>query len=76
MKITIWTPETTDITTLNQDEVTTVPTGLWHMFEALEDSVMLEFYLAEPLAEDIERRTVGGCSSIDKADLYPLEGEK
>ena len=60
VQITTWTPDTVDVTKLYENEMTSVPSGSWHKFKALDDSVMLEFYLAEPLAEDIERRTVGG----------------
>lgn len=59
--IKTWMDETMDETILSSaHETTSVPTGHWHQFYAEMDSVMLEFYIIEPLAEDIDRRSVGG----------------
>jgi len=58
--IVTWMDETIDKTTLYSNEMTSVPTGRWHKFHAAQDSIMIEFYLAEPLAEDIEREGAGG----------------
>ena len=60
VQIITWMEATIDKTVLYPDEMTSVPSGLWHKFEALKDSIMLEFYLVEPLSEDIEREGTGG----------------
>ena len=60
LEILTWMEKTIDRTILFPNDVTSVPTGCWHKFLALEDSILLEFYLAEPLSEDIERDGTGG----------------
>jgi len=47
-------------TTVREGQMTDVPPGVWHQFEASEDGEALEFYWAELDAEDIERKTEGG----------------
>jgi quercetin dioxygenase-like cupin family protein len=37
-----------------------IQAGYWHMFEAVEDSEVVEVYLAALAGTDIERRTQGG----------------
>jgi len=49
-----------DVTTLKEGQVSAVPPGLWHCFEALEDSEVIEMYQVLLHDPDIERRTQGG----------------
>lgn len=50
-----------DVIELRPFESTCVPPGLWHKFEALEASIVVESYVGmEADNGDIERRTRGG----------------
>jgi len=49
-----------DVTRLTQREMTDVPPGEFHQFEALADTVALEIYYSEPISGDIIRESVGG----------------
>ncbi len=49
-----------DTTVLGAGESTTVPPGCYHMFTALEDSVVYEIYWVELEGADIVRDNVGG----------------
>jgi len=61
LKITIWRDKSMkDVTTLKEGQVSAVPPGLWHCFEALEDSEVIEMYQVLLHDPDIERRTQGG----------------
>lgn len=48
-----------DETILNAGQYTKVPPGVFHQFEALEDTIAFELYWAEFDHNDIERETVG-----------------
>lgn len=52
--------EIEDETMLEANMASDVPPRKWHMFEALEDSVMLECYWVELDPRDIVRRSIGG----------------
>ena len=64
LKITIYRPDAGQIledeTIIKTGESTLVEPGLYHKFEALEDSVALEVYWVELEHDDIERESVGG----------------
>jgi len=50
-----------DITIMVQGDVTDVPPGVRHTFEALEPTLAMEFYWSPLDSDDIDRRgTVGG----------------
>lgn len=49
-----------DSTELGAGESTSVPPGVFHQFEGLEDAIVLEIYESASIEEDIDRRTVGG----------------
>jgi len=60
LKITINTGAGEDRTVLTDGQSTAVPPGLWHKFEALEDTECIEIYRVFLQEPDIERRTIGG----------------
>ena len=41
----------------------TIPTGHWHKFRAVTDVKCIEIYNFKYDGEDIERRTIGGCTN-------------
>ena len=51
-----------DETTLTAGQITDVPPGTLHEFQALEDCVAIEMYWVELDPRDIERQTVGGIA--------------
>lgn len=61
IRIRIWndgpTPDETDLVA---GQSTSVPPGVFHQFDAIEDSLVLEIYESASIEEDIDRRTVGG----------------
>lgn len=63
LKITIFSEDIPDETVLFAGMCTDVPPGVWHKFEALEDSDAIEIYWVVLDANDIERRTKGGISA-------------
>ncbi len=50
-----------DRTIIAAGETTTVLPGIWHKFQALEGSVVIEVYELRFRGEDIVRRSSGGC---------------
>ena len=64
VKITIYRldaeKEIEDITVLETGDATYVESGLYHCFEGLEESVVIEIYWVELDENDIRRRSVGG----------------
>ena len=48
-----------DETILEAGDYCTVPPGVYHQFEVLEDCVAFELYYAELLSDDIVRESVG-----------------
>lgn len=52
-----------DEVVLGPGEKTTVMPGLWHRFEAIEDTEILEYYWVELDAGDIQRRDSGSAKS-------------
>lgn len=64
LKVDIWMPYgLIDTTTITDNQFCVVAPGLYHLFEALEDTIALEIYWVE-LAEDISRETIGGVKDI------------
>ena len=56
-----------DVTTLEKDQITTIPPGEFHKFHTLNSQVeCFEIYYPELLSEDIIRKTVGGRQIILK----------
>jgi mannose-6-phosphate isomerase-like protein (cupin superfamily) len=49
-----------DETVMKKDDLTIVKPGLYHSFEALEDTVCYEIYWSELDHDDIQRKNVGG----------------
>ena len=61
LKISVWDgSKLIDETVLTGGQMTTIQPGLWHMFEALENTECIEVYEAQVFDNDIERRTTGG----------------
>ena len=68
LRITIWResdnpvslPDIKDITTLEKGQISAVPPGFYHKFEALEDTECIEVYQVLLIEPDIERRKPGG----------------
>ena len=52
--------EAPDATVAVSGESTAIPAGVWHQFEALEDTLCLEIYEVRFSGDDITRRTHGG----------------
>lgn len=52
--------EKPDRTRLRAGEATSIPTGVWHYFQAVEETVCLEIYSVRLVGEDIVRRSQGG----------------
>jgi len=52
--------EKPDVTVLGPGQQTIVPVGVWHKFQALENTRCLEIYTAWFRGPDITRRTHGG----------------
>jgi mannose-6-phosphate isomerase-like protein (cupin superfamily) len=63
IKVTIFNGDIPDEITLTSGMCTDVPPGVWHRFEALEDSDTIEIYWVVLDDNDIERRTVGGITN-------------
>lgn len=51
-----------DITFVRKHESCVVPPGLWHKFEAIEDTLAFEIYWTELDPQDIERDGCGGMN--------------
>jgi len=49
-----------DVTILTSGMCTDVPPSVWHKFQAIEDSDVIEIYWVILEKSDIERRTIGG----------------
>ena len=65
IKIKAWKNEydLIDETVISTNQITTCPPQEYHMFEALEDSIVYEIYWVELSEKDIIRENVGGnCS--------------
>lgn len=62
LRIKIWRRkgEQPDITVLNRYDMSAVPPGVYHQFEAIENTKCLEIYQAFLEGPDIIRRRVGG----------------
>ena len=64
LKITIFRESGYDVTVLLPGEFTDVPPGVFHNFEAEEDSMCMEIYWIDSIeTNDIERRSVGGIKN-------------
>lgn len=50
-----------DVTELSEGQSTGIPPGVFHQFQGIEKSVVLEIYESASIEEDIERRTTGGA---------------
>ena len=55
-----------ETTVLKDNELTTVPPKLKHIFKSIKDSVVFEIYWVAMEGEDIVRETVGGNSLSEK----------
>jgi mannose-6-phosphate isomerase-like protein (cupin superfamily) len=60
MKITIFRGDLQDEVVLTSGMCTDIQPLVWHKFEALEDSDVIEIYWVALDDNDIERRTTGG----------------
>jgi mannose-6-phosphate isomerase-like protein (cupin superfamily) len=61
LAVQIWRSDfSVDRTVLNAGEITEVDCGVYHDFEALEDTLALEIYTGDVGETDIVRRTMGG----------------
>ena len=68
LKIKIWReaegypsmPNIVDVTILERGQISAVPPGFYHKFEALEDTECIEVYQVLLTEPDIERRKPGG----------------
>ena len=61
LRITIFGEQSNDVTELGPGMCTDVPSGVYHKFEAVEDSLAIEIYWVGGLdPDDIVRRTIGG----------------
>ena len=62
LKITIYETDydLIDETVVSTGELTTLKPGVYHRFEALEDTICYEIYWVELSYNDIERQDVGG----------------
>ena len=63
LKIVIFGEDMIDETVLTTGMCTDVPPGVWHKFEAMEDSDAIEIYWVVLDDNDIKRRTKGGVST-------------
>lgn len=55
-----------DETVLKAGDYCTVPPGVYHQFEVLEDCVAFELYYAQLIEDDIVRESVGFSKPVDK----------
>jgi quercetin dioxygenase-like cupin family protein len=64
IKIKIWKNnyDLVDETIISTGQITTVEPGEYHLFEALEESIVYEIYWVELLQNDIKRENIGGIS--------------
>ena len=62
LKISVWKNDydLVDVTLIEDNEMTIVKPGEFHMFEAVTPTVAYEIYWAESTPEDIVRETCGG----------------
>lgn len=63
MKVTIFRGDIPDEIILTGGMCTDVPPGVWHKFESLEDTDVIEIYWVALDDNDIERRTTGGIAA-------------
>lgn len=67
LSVSVWkdygSAELVDETILGSNHELTVRPGEYHKFEALEDTIALEFYYVELDSDDIERAEQGGKKS-------------
>lgn len=63
LKVTIFNGDALDETILTDGMCTDIPPGVWHKFEALEDTDTIEIYWVVLDDNDIERRTTGGIAN-------------
>lgn len=61
-----------DETILETGMTTKVPPGLYHQFEAIDDSIVYELYFPQGISHDIERLNIG-AKSTDKGTKIPDE---
>ena len=52
-----------DVIILNKNEMTYVEPGLFHTFEALEDTIAFEIYYVALDQNDISRKSIGGVKN-------------
>tara|TARA_Y100001937_G_scaffold60088_1_gene82379 strand:+ start:809 stop:1159 length:351 start_codon:yes stop_codon:yes gene_type:complete len=64
LKITVYETDydLIDETTVSAGELTTVKPGVYHRFEAIEDTICYEIYWVELSHDDIQREDTGGQS--------------
>lgn len=60
LAIDIWRDELVDRVILEPGEATRIEPGVWHRFEALDETLALEIYEVALSAADIARRSHGG----------------
>jgi quercetin dioxygenase-like cupin family protein len=61
LQITIWKdPKIMDTTILEPGQISEIPAGVYHKFNALSDCECIEIYQAKLQGPDIDRRTRGG----------------
>lgn len=60
MKISRFNGDLVDVTVIKDGMSTIVPPNIWHMFEAVKDTIAYEIYWVELPVLDIVRRTTGG----------------
>lgn len=64
LRVIIYREDGQDVTTLKAGQYTDVPPGVYHKFEAEEESTCLEVYWTDNLnPADIVRRTTGGINN-------------
>jgi len=64
-----------DKTQVRKGEICTVPPGLWHSFEAVEDTLAFEIYWTELSPGDIERDGCGGMNGKSGCEVPERPGE-
>ena len=64
-----------DITFIRKHESCVIPPGLWHKFEAIEDTLAIEIYWTEMDPQDIERDGCGGMNDKSGCKIPERPGE-
>lgn len=64
LRVIIWHPKynLVDETILEPGQMTSVPPGVYHKFEAIESTIAFEFYWTEISKDDIDREDCGGVA--------------